>query len=230
MKSIFLKAILYAIIILVSSCKHQPQEVLQQNNNNTNPNPNPSNDTVCFNTQILPIIVSNCAMSGCHSSNNPADGVNLSNYGGIINEVKPRNANDSKLIKEITRTDSKRMPPPPANPLPADFIELLKKWINQGALNTVCNNPCDTSNVKFSTHVQPLIKNNCQGCHSNSLPSGGIALENYIEIKTIADNGKLNGSINHLPGYSAMPKGTAKMSNCNIRIIGKWIEAGAPNN
>lgn len=206
-------------------CKHQPQEDPTAINN-----PNPTNDTVCFNTKVLPVIQSTCAMSGCHAANNPADGINLTTYAGIRSEVKPGNANDSKLIKEIVRTDSERMPPPPAAPLDQATIDLLKKWINQGANNTQCSNSCDTVNVKFSTHVQPLIKTACQGCHSGGAPSGSIALENYAQIKTTVDNGKLWGSINHSAGFSPMPKGLAKFSNCQLRTIEIWINNGAANN
>lgn len=227
MKKTILFSIAVAMLFFTSMCKHQPQEAPAGSGNN---NSNPTNDTVCFNTQVLPFIQSSCAMGGCHAANNPADGLNLTTYTGIRSVVKPGNANDSKLIEEITRTDSKRMPPPPAAPLNNAAIELLTKWINQGANNTVCANPCDTINVKFSTHVQPIIKNACQGCHSGGAPSAGIALENHAQIKTTVDNGKLWGSINHSAGFSPMPKGMAKFNNCQLRAIQIWINSGAPNN
>jgi hypothetical protein len=229
MNKIIMLSMAVVVLLFNSTCKHQPQELPAGNGNNNN-NPNPTNDTVYFNTQVLPIIQSSCAMSGCHAAVNPAEGLNLTTYAGIKSVVKSGNANDSKLIKEITRTDNKRMPPLPAAPLDNATIELLKKWINQGANNTICANPCDTVNVKFSTHVQPLIKNTCQGCHNGGAPSAGIALENYTQIKTTVDNGKLWGSINHNSGFSPMPKGMPKFNNCQLRAIEIWITNGAPNN
>lgn len=230
MKTLFITFCTSALLfILISGCKHQPQEPIANNTPQPN-NPSPAGDSICFNTRVLPVILSNCAMSGCHGEVNPADGKRLTTYNDVINYVKPFDASDSKLIKVITRTDSERMPPPPAAPLSSETIDALRKWINQGALNSICTQPCDTQNVKFSTHVQPIIKNFCQGCHSGSAPSGGIGLENYNQVKTVADNGKLLGSIDHLPGFSPMPKGSSKMSLCNIRTIAKWIEAGAQNN
>ena len=53
---------------------------------------------------------------------------------------------------------------------------------------------------------------------------------NYTADKTMALNGKLMGTINHASGFSAMPKGGAKLSNCQIAVVQKWVTAGAPNN
>ncbi|MFB0945535.1 MAG: hypothetical protein ACI9V1_000967 [Spirosomataceae bacterium] len=39
---------------------------------------------VCFDTQILPMIVSNCAQSGCHDSKSKRDGYDLTAYDKII--------------------------------------------------------------------------------------------------------------------------------------------------
>jgi hypothetical protein len=52
----------------------------------------------------------------------------------------------------------------------------------------------------------------------------------YANDKTIAQNGKLYGSINHSAGYSPMPRGMSKLTNCQVANIKKWIDAGVPNN
>lgn len=89
---------------------------------------------------------------------------------------------------------------------------------------------CDTANVTFALSVAPIIQNNCQGCHSGGTPSGSISLSNYTEIKTAADNGNLMGTIRHLSGYSAMPKGGNMLRDCDIRKLEIWISKGTPNN
>lgn len=91
---------------------------------------------------------------------------------------------------------------------------------------------CDTSNVTFSTTIQPMLQSYCYSCHSNSNASGsgaGIKLENYSDVKAMADNGRLLGSISHENGYSPMPKGGSKLSDCKITQTQVWIENGAPN-
>ncbi len=95
---------------------------------------------------------------------------------------------------------------------------------------TSCNT--DPSNVQYASAITGILsRNGCYGCHSGSGTLGGrIVLDNYAGVKIVADNGKLVGSINHAPGFSPMPKGSAKISNCDISKIQAWVAAGAPNN
>jgi mono/diheme cytochrome c family protein len=69
----------------------------------------------------------------------------------------------------------------------------------------------------------------CKGCHNQASLGGGIDLSTYATVKASAA-GRLMGSINHTAGYSAMPKGSNKLSDCQIRQIQKWINAGTLNN
>lgn len=90
---------------------------------------------------------------------------------------------------------------------------------------------CDTvSVVSYSQRIVPVLQQQCYSCHSGSSASGGIQMGTHATDKAIADNGKLLGSINHASGYSPMPQGAPKMSSCDIAIIKKWIDAGAPSN
>jgi len=93
-------------------------------------------------------------------------------------------------------------------------------------------NQCDTTNVTFGLSVKPLLESYCYGCHSNSTSSlgGNIRLEDYADVKTRADNGSLLGSISYSAGFSPMPMGAAKLENCNIAIVQKWIDTGTLNN
>lgn len=224
-----MKKISYLFIMLLSiiSCKHEPEQKTETNGTTT---PVVINDTVCFNTQILPLISGTCAQAGCHDNNSAADNVRLFNYTNIVKEVKAFNPNGSKLYEVITTNDPKdRMPPAGNGSLDNNAIALIKKWIEQGALNTICKDNCDTLNVTFSGSVVPVLNLNCKGCHNNTSPQGGIALDNYAAVKTFADNGKLLSSIKHLTGFSAMPKAQPKLSYCNIRMVELWIQKGALN-
>lgn len=92
--------------------------------------------------------------------------------------------------------------------------------------------PCTdtTGTISYQTKVVPILQTNCYGCHSGSAPSGGQLMGTYAADKTMAQNGKLLGVITHATGFSPMPKGGAKLSNCHIAVVRKWVEAGAPNN
>jgi hypothetical protein len=92
------------------------------------------------------------------------------------------------------------------------------------------NTNCDTTNVTFSSTISSIISENCLSCHQGSNPEGGIELSNYANVKIQADNGKLLGTVQQLSGYSAMPKGAAKLSDCKINQIKIWINKGTQNN
>ena len=70
----------------------------------------------------------------------------------------------------------------------------------------------------------------CKGCHNPASLGGGIDLSTYDGVKTVALNGRLSGSINHLAGFVAMPQGGNKLQECQIKQIEKWIAGGALNN
>jgi hypothetical protein len=94
------------------------------------------------------------------------------------------------------------------------------------------NNQCDTTSYTFSADVKPILENNCYSCHSNNTSSfgGGIKLEDHADVAAQGSNGSLMGSITHSNGFSPMPQGEAKLEDCKITIIRKWIEAGMLNN
>ena len=124
-----------------------------------------------------------------------------------------------------------RMPPPPKSALGADQIDLLKKWLAQGAQFNACDENsggCDPNSATFGNFVKPLIQTRCQGCHSGSNPQGGIKLVSYTDIKTVALNGKLYSSLTLSSNW--MPKGGAKLDDCSLQKIQSWIGAGAPEN
>lgn len=191
-------------------------------------------DTVYFQNTILPLLQSSCALAGCHDAASASDGVILTDYANIINTagVDPFDPESSDLYEVLIEDDpDKRMPPPPRNPLTAEQINSVYTWIMQGALNNYCDDiECDTVNVTFSATVWPVIQGKCFGCHSGSSPSGGISLETHADLVVVANSGQLIGTIRHDQGYSPMPQNGAKLSECNIAQIQKWINDGTPNN
>jgi len=89
----------------------------------------------------------------------------------------------------------------------------------------------DSATVKYSKTMKTILTSyGCIGCHSAPAPSGSINLTVYASIKTVADNGRLYGAINHAPGYVPMPQGGGKINACDIKKVKAWIDAGAPNN
>ncbi len=89
---------------------------------------------------------------------------------------------------------------------------------------------CNTENVSFSQTIMPIFTNNCVGCHSGAGASAGIKLTNHTEIVAAIDGGRLVGAISHQSGFSAMPQGAPKLSDCAISQIEAWIVLGKNNN
>lgn len=221
-------------LIKISSCQHESllTKVVDPDIPSGSSDSPCDPDSVYFVNQIQPILNSNCAFSGCHGGGSAQDGVDLTTYSKIINtgDIRPFNPGGSDLYDAITETDTRKiMPPLPRSPLTAQQITLIRKWINQGALNNRCSD-CDTAMFTFSGTILPLVESNCKGCHSGSAPSGGVSLTNYSQIYAQATNGQLFGTVNHSAGFKPMPFGQSKLSQCKIDQIKKWIDAGAPNN
>lgn len=191
-----------------------------------------SPDSVYFANDVMPILQSNCAFSGCHGGGSAQDGVNLESYGTIISTagVISFNADRSDLIEVIIDSDPDDvMPPPPSAPLTAAQIQVLTDWINQGAQENSCTS-CDSTSFSFSMAVQPTIVSYCQGCHSGSNPSGGILLTNYQQIVDQSQSGALLGSITRASGYVPMPLNQPALDPCLVDQIRRWIDAGMPDN
>ncbi len=82
------------------------------------------------------IFIPKCAK--CHTED--GDGAfmyDMTDLASIIfadeNAITKKDPVSSYLIKSVTRTDKKRMPPPPRPELSPEEIEVLKTWISKGA-------------------------------------------------------------------------------------------------
>ncbi len=226
--------------IIFISCKHAvPETIIPE------PPPNGGTGTgtgtgtggttsplVCFESQILPIFLSNCAKSNCHDAASANKGYIFDSYQNIISRgIRPGRATNSDVYKVLFETGNKKMPPLPNPDLTAEQKALIGRWINEGALNTTnCGTSCDTSRFTFSADIKNILINNCTGCHGGTTPANNMNFTTYDGVRAVAINGKLMGAITHAPGFSPMPKNASKLSDCNITKIRKWIASGSPNN
>ena len=188
-------------------------------------------DTVYFERDLLPILQSTCAQPGCHDAITMEDGVRLTDYNSVMQttEVEPFNPGESKIYKVIIDEPDDRMPPPPADPMSAENIDLVYTWIAQGAQNLFCDEEeCDTLDVTYTTPVSGIIQKHCLGCHSDNNPLGDLSLQGYNNVVTIASDGRLLGVVKHEAGFPAMPKNSAKISDCKILQLEIWTNNGTP--
>jgi hypothetical protein len=218
-------------LLLVTACVHEPpQKPCPLTGVDSGPTALCDPDVLYFEQDVLPILRSNCAKSGCHDAVTAEEDVVLDSYNSVMQtgDIKPCKPSQSKIIEVLSGGGEDLMPPIGSTPLTSEQISILETWIAQGAENFICENACDTTNVTFSGSIQPLVSTNCAGCHSGSSPSGTISLTNYTEIAAIATNGMMmtvltNGPTTIMPPSGALPA-------CKVDMVRIWVDAGAPNN
>lgn len=211
-------------------------------------------DEICFERDVLPIFQENCALSGCHNSESRKHGFVFDSYDNIKTSnrgkaIIPYNLKKSKVYKKITEdSGDDRMPPPPNPPLTGAEISIINKWIMAGAPNSKCgdagkiyddvsnsndsiqatekiDSSCDTLNLTYKD-IQPIIEKNCYKCHSGNAADELFNLETYAQVKEKGDAGKLFGAINHLSGYTPMPRKAPKLQGCELAKMNAWINNG----
>ena len=91
---------------------------------------------------------------------------------------------------------------------------------------------CDTTAISYRNNIVPILSTNCYKCHgeSSALDGAGVKLDTYSAVSSQAKFGPLLQVIEHVPGFSFMPKNANKLSPCNIAYIRTWIRGGAINN
>lgn len=192
--------------------------------------------TVYFQEEVLPLIVSNCAQSGCHDAASAEDGIVLDSYANILygdddDLVVPGQPGSSELLEVMLDTDpDKRMPPPPAEPLDAAVVDVITQWISQGALNLSCSDACDTVDFSWSGRILPLFELQCNGCHGGPNPNAGLSLSDHSQAVTAVNYLSLMERVQHLEGFNAMPPSGSGLSDCEIAALEGWIANGMPEN
>ena len=188
-----------------------------------------SNPRACFKRDILPILQSSCAMTGCHNGTSGEIDFVFTSYASTMQAVVPGNPNQSSLYQAIKGGSENPMPPAPYPALTTAAKDSIYKWISYGAKDEYCGQACDTTTTPtFSGTIWPIIELNCRGCHSGGTPSGNVLLNNYTDVAAQAANGKLTGVLRD-GTYFLMPPGGA-LSGCQIRQVEIWVKAGYPNN
>lgn len=86
---------------------------------------------------------------------------------------------------------------------------------------------CDTSVFGFSAKIMPILQANCQAtaCHGAGQAGNNGELLTYDQIKATVDNGTFRDD---LFVTKRMPK-DASLTACELDLIEKWLNAGAPN-
>ncbi len=217
------------------------------------------------------ILTPECATSGCHNGTTSPLGLNLIDgkaYGKLVNKpsnqvdglllVEPSNVDASYLVHKLEGTQGGGAQMPIGRPaLSADQIDLIKNWINDGALEPGSDNPDEpgSGNATLSNIQTTIFDTQCISCHSGENPAGTLNLEegnsrsqlvgralqfdpdgSILVVPRDADNSLL---INKLTGEGLgneqdvnykgqrMPLSGPYLNDSEIQQIKDWINTGA---
>ena len=119
---IFSTLLLSVLLVQTSSCRHEP--IIPDH-------------TVCFQSEIHPVVISRCSMTGCHNTTGGSEEIpSLVTYTEIRSFVTPGNPKESKLYKAFVHHSGEAN----ITVKPTSYEKaIVKLWIQQGAVNdTTC--------------------------------------------------------------------------------------------
>ncbi len=194
-----------------------------------------------FEQSIQPIFAEHCI--SCHGDND-LGGLTLDSRAAMLEggksgpAVVPGDPDASLLIQAVRQTGAMKMPMG-TDPLPADQVALLERWVREGAVwpeATVGGKPETVLTEHFETHIRPVLAQQCFACHTNS-KSGGLRLDSREDIlaggatgpaMVPGDPGRslLVAALRH-SGTLKMPKGGTRLTDEQIAFFETWVKDGA---
>lgn len=139
---------------------------------------------VTFADHILPIFRNACA--NCHNPDKKKAGLDVSTYEGTMqgsengSVVKPGDGNGSLLLKVCNQTEEPKMPPK-GDKLSDNELSLLKKWIDDFALETASSKPAKAVSNKVDVAVVSLTK----PAGPAPMPTGDLPLEPVVRTRSL---------------------------------------------
>lgn len=192
-------------------------------------------NVVYFAQDVLPVLQSSCAYSGCHDATTAEEGIVLDSYASMMNSsesdlVVAGQPQNSELYEVLVEDNPDKLMPPPGEggPLSQAQIDLIWTWLEQGALNNSCAD-CESTLASFSGAIELTLAASCTSCHSGANPDGQVDLTSHASVVDAVTNRNLLGCIQHDPYAEAMPPSGNPLTDCQIQQFQNWIDAGMPN-
>ncbi len=198
--------------------------------------------TVRFEDDIRPILKARCYR--CHGDKTQRAELNLKAAAGILRGgesgaiIDPGNPDESLLLEVI---QSGAMPPEDeGEPLSSDQIDLIRLWIEQGA---VLDAHAEIAETQLHQHdVLPILLLRCATCHGRQTQEAGLDLRSRT---TMLAGGKSGPAIvprdpdaslivqkirqEEMPPRSQLASHSVKpVDDSELNRLAKWIELGAP--
>ena len=166
--------------------------------------PAQAQEKVDFLRHIKPILESTCL--SCHNPDNIKGELLMNTRANVIKggeygtALVPGDPDESSLYTlTILDPDDDDIMPPKGDPLSKEQTDLLKVWIEQGADWPEEVELKPAMRVDFVQDVQPVLEQNCVGCHREGHADGNLRLD---QRKLAFEGGKSGKAI--IPGRSGL--------------------------
>ncbi|HYW95006.1 MAG TPA: c-type cytochrome domain-containing protein, partial [Bacteroidales bacterium] len=240
-KNLVLSGVVILLISLfmmtgIFSCKHDPSGITGL-------------PEICFESDVLPVFQTSCALSGCHDGRGGGESHYIfTDYQHIMEAVTPDKPESSPAYTALSAIWSEGMMPPD-QPLSLDNRTKIRIWILQGAQNTTCIDttsppppPPDTGayinpRACFQRDIFPVIQSSCavSGCHDGTSGENEFIATSYSSIMQAVRPGQPNesklyrvittgGGEDKMPPFPYDP-----LTSAQIDSIYNWISYGAPD-
>lgn len=193
-----------------------------------------------FEKNVLPVFTQYCFT--CHGQSSPQLGLDLrtfattlrgSHNGPVIVKSSPEK---SLLFQKIS---TKAMPPPAfKQTMPDAQIEIVRKWIADGALSdkpAVVSKEFTEQRALFDRDIMPLFRSRCVQCHGAGKPMAGLDLRSLPALLKGSTHGAVVAEgfseksilVRKMASRSMPPPGAGEpLTDEQIRGIRQWIDKG----
>ena len=199
-----------------------------------------------FESDIRPIFETHCL--SCHGAESAQSGLGMETVEALLAggdkegpSVVPGKSAESSLLLYL-RGERQPLMPMGGDPLPAEQIDLIARWVDQLPPGPADSDPTATAMAgaaasahQFETAIKPLLKQHCFTCHSIQNHQSGLVLET---VASLLKGGSLGGPgvipgkssssslIQRLRGEKApqMPLNGEPLSEEQVGLIARWVD------
>ena len=196
---------------------------------------------VSFDREVLPLLEMRC--NECHHPEKQRGGLDLTRIETIRRggdelgaAIVPGKPEESPLIQVLIGAREPKMPEK-GDPLTASEIELLRRWIAEGAKD---DSPVFSSEdvAFFEKEIRPVLSNRCFKCHAGDDAEHGLRLTSRHGILSGGQRGPAavvgDAEASLLMEAIAarwrlrMPQNGDKLSEAQVAAFARWIAKGLP--
>ena len=202
--------------------------------------------SLSFEADIRPIFETHCL--SCHEAESAQSGLAMETVEALLAggdkegpSVIPGKSAESSLLLYL-RGERQPLMPMGGDPLPAEQIDLIARWVDQLPPGPADSDPTATAMAgaaasahQFETAIKPLLKQHCFTCHSIQNHQSGLVLET---VASLLKGGSLGGPgvipgkssssslIQRLRGEKApqMPLNGEPLSEEQVGLIARWVD------